>query len=86
MSLLGIGNFERPSFQWQFPNLLSSVPVAEIVAEVVDIVAGKVAAVGVDIVATAVGSDIVVVLALEHSLADPSRKNLGDFSNPDYKY
>src|SRR3954463_8870662 len=79
--LLGIGSFERPSFQWQVPNLLFWVPVVGIVVvEVVDMV--------VDVVADTVVAEVGMVrsLAFGHSLVDLSKKNSGDFSIPDCKY
>lgn len=72
-------NFELPFFQWKFPNLLFLELVVEIVVGIGETAAGKVAVVVVDTVVV-VGFDTGWVLAYEHFLASPSRKNLGDFS------
>ena len=65
-----------PSFQWPSPTLLSTGPVAAVVA---DNVAGMV-------VVVVVGSDTVLDPVFEHSLAGLSRRNLDVFSNPDCRY
>ena len=72
-----------PSFQWPSPTLLSVGPVAVVVA---DNVAGMVIVDVVDTVVAEVGSDTVLDPVFEHSLTGLSRRNLDDFSNPDYKY